>query len=125
MVRWINIESNYIRNSNKYDGRYSITKGITSEDITTLNEFMSSHDRWGILKNCSYFALSFWNEVASDSEYIPPKPIYTPKYIEEEIRKFDEHEYNRPIITDNTCYYFDGDKFQEFHFEGDEQYENI
>lgn len=117
---WFNIESNYIVNRNKYDGRYSVTTGVSVEDINKLNDFMSSHDKWGCLKNCSYFAQSFWNEIAEESEFIPYKPIFTPKYLEEEIQKFEEHEYNREIITNDTCYYFDGDTFQEFHFEGEE-----
>ena len=114
---WFNIESNYITCRNKYDGRYSITTGINKDDLTKVNDFMSIHDRWGILRNCSYFALSFWNEIAEESEQIKERPIFTPAYIEEEISKFDNHEINRPINTSETCYYYDNDKFLEFHFE--------
>lgn len=121
---WFNIESNYFVNYNKYDGRYSITTGIGREDIETINNFISSHDKWGVLKNCSYFALSLWNEIAEDSEHIDENPIFTPAYLEEEISKFDNHEINRPIKTDSSCYYYDNDKFYEFHFEGDNRYEN-
>jgi hypothetical protein len=117
---WFNIESNYIDNCNKYDGRYSITTGISLEDIETIDDFMKDHDKWGALRNCSYFALSLWNEIAEDSEYIAEKPIYTPKYLEEEISKFDTHEINRAINTSNVCSYYNGDKYLEFHFEGDE-----
>lgn len=117
---WFNIESNYIVSTNKYDGRYSITTGIGIEDIEKINNFMINHDKWGILRNCSYFALSFWNEIAEESEYIAEKPIFTPKYIQEEIAKFENFEINRPINTNDTCYYYDGENFLEFHFEGEE-----
>lgn len=122
---WFNIESNYIVNHNKYDGRYSITTGIGTEDIDIINEFIKDHDKWGVLRNCSYFALSLWNEIAEENESISKKPILTPAYLEEEIAKFENYEINRPIVTDSNCYYYDNDKFQKFHFEGDERYENI
>lgn len=114
---WFNIESNYILGYDKYNGRYSITTGINENEITKINDFMSSHDKWGILRNCSYFALSLWNEIAEESEYIQEKPIYTPKYLEEEISKFENHEINRPINTSDKCYYYNNEKFLEFHFE--------
>ncbi len=114
---WFNVESNYIRHNNKYNGRYSITTGINKNDITTINDFMSNHDSWGIIRNCSYFALSLWNEIAEDSEYIKERPILTPAYIEEEISKFENYEINREINTNDSCYYYDNDKLLEFHFE--------
>ena len=114
---WFNIESNYITTCNKYDGRYSITTGANLEDITKINDFMSNHDRWGILRNCSYFSLSLWNEIAEESEQIKERPIFTPTYIEEEISKFASFEINKPINTSETCYYYDNDNLLEFHFE--------
>lgn len=122
---WFNIESNYIINHNKYDGRYSITTGIGVDDISTINNFISGHDKWGIFKNCSYFAVSLWNEIAEDNETIETKPIFTPQFVEKEITKFDTYEINRTINTATSCYYFDGNNLQEFHFEGDQRYENI
>lgn len=113
---WFNIESNYIVGYDKYNGRYSITTGVNNDDITKINDFMSNHDRWGILRNCSYFALSIWNEIAEESEYIAEKPIFTPAYIQEEISKFANHEINREINTNEDCYYSDNNELVKFHF---------
>lgn len=113
---WFNVESNYILNHDKYNGRYSITTGISSDDISTINSFINKNDKWSILRNCSYFALSLWNEVAEESEYISRKPIFTPSYIQEEIIKFESYEKNKEIATTDSCYYYNNEQLLEFHF---------
>lgn len=112
---WINIESNYIQLDNKYKGRYSITTGINESDLEILNNTIAKKDKWGLLKNCSYFAYTIWNSIAEDNEKInKPNFLYTPTYLEEEIRKFDNFEVNRPIKSNSNCYYFNGENYVEF-----------
>ncbi len=117
---WFNIESNFIASHNKYDGRYSITTGLSQEDLEKIDDYMKEKDMWGPIRNCSYFALNMWNEVAEDSEKIETPLIYTPSYVEGEIKKFDNYEKNRAINTSEKCFYYDGDNFLEFKFGGNE-----
>lgn len=116
---WYNVESNYIVQHNKYDGRLSITIGIDDEDISTLCEFISTHDRWNPLFNCSNFALNLWNTVAENSEKIDKPLIYTPSYIAEEMKKFEGFEKNKAIPTEDTMGYFKGSTYVSFQIEGD------
>lgn len=116
---WYNVESNYIVQHNKYDGRLSITIGIDNEDISTISEFIKTNDTWNPLTNCSNFALNLWNTVATESEYIKKPVIYTPSHIANEIMKFDNYERNKSIETEDTMGYFDGSTYVSFQIEGD------
>lgn len=121
---WYNVESNYIVEHNKYDGRVSITIGIDNEDISTLSNYMSNNDKWNPIYNCSKFALTLWNTVAENSEKINKPIIYTPTYIAKEIKKFDSYETNRAIPTEETIGYFNNSTYISFQIEG-EHYESV
>lgn len=116
---WYNVESNYIVQHDKYNGRLSITIGVNSEDIEILSKFISTHDRWNPICNCSNFALNLWNTVAESSEKIDKPLIYTPSYIAGEVKKFDGYEINKVIPTEDTLGYFDGSTYVSFQIEGD------
>lgn len=106
---WFNIESNYISEYNKYSNRVSLTIGIGLEDIQTLNDVISSSDRWNPFFNCSTFALKMWNSVAEDNEKIDKKMITSPSYLVNEIMKFEGFEKGKEILTDkNVKYYNEG-----------------
>lgn len=121
---WYNVESNYIVQHDKYNGRISITIGISSDDINKLSEYIASHDRWTPIHNCSNFALNLWDTVASDTEYIEKPLIYTPSYIAKEVKKFSNYERNKAISTENTMGYFSGSEYVSFQFKGD-NYESV
>ena len=123
---WYNVENNYIKEHNKYDGRVSVTIGISSEDIDLINEFIEDNDHWGPIKNCSYFALNLYNTVASDTEFIDTPLIYTPSYISSIIKKFDTCEFNREIPVEDKMSYFDGTSLVEYTLsERGIQYEGV
>ena len=108
---WYNLESNYIKFNGKYTGRKSISIGINSEDIDTISECISSMDNWGPLHNCSYFALTTWNKVATDNEKIDTPLIYTPTHIAKVLAHFDTCVTDKPIETDTVFGYFNGDTY--------------
>ena len=114
---WYNVESNYIAEHNKYDGRVSITIGITAEDLEKINHAILSNDRWNPLNNCSHFALHVYNQVASDTEYIKTPLIHTPSYIAKNIKKFANHEYNKAIPTDKHLGFFRNSEFVSYNLE--------
>ena len=104
---WYNVESNYIADYNKYDGRLSITTGISREDISTISQFISTHDYWNPLQNCSYFALNLWNEVAEESEKLDKLFIYSPSGIAKQLRCFENMEENKELLTEKRFHYFE------------------
>ena len=114
---WYNVESNYIKEHNKYDGRVSVTIGIDGDDIETLNSEIAKRDKWGVLNNCSRFALSVYNAVANENETIKTPLIYTPSYLTKYIKKFESFEYNKEIITEDTLGYFDNTSYVSFNLE--------
>lgn len=120
---WYNVESNYISEYDKYNGRVSITTGINLEDIVVINEYISKNDNWSPLDNCSNFALGLWNGIAEDSEKIEIGLIKTPKKIAIELAKFDSYEINKEIITDTKFNYYSGET--PVYFELEKNYENV
>ena len=114
---WYNVESNYIEYCNKYDGRVSLSKNINAEDINKINNFISTHDKWGILKNCSYFATNIWNEVAKDGEYF--KSARTPKSICKTIVNSDDYKINEQFVVSGEIGYYDGDNWVGFKLQGE------
>ena len=98
---WYNLESNYIKEHNKYSERVSITIGITKEDISEINDIIKKNNTWTPWYNCSCFALDIWNNVATDSEKITKSMFVSPGYLVKEIKKFDAHEKGR-ICEANT-----------------------
>lgn len=113
---WYNLEGNYSRDYRKYDGRISVSIGISSEDVKKVNEYISKNDHWSALKNCSYFALNLYNLVATDTETINTPLIYTPAYIASKIKLFDSFETNKVIHCDDTFGFFDNEKYVEYSF---------
>ena len=113
---WYNLEGNYIDFNDKYNGRVSVTIGLSSKDMLKVNAFIETHDYWNPLRNCSYFALNLYNEVAETMESIPTPLIYTPTYIAGHIREFKSFDTNKAIDCANKFGYFDGDKYIEYSF---------
>lgn len=103
---WYNVESNYIKEHNKYNTRVSITIGISLDDLDKVSKIIDENNKWTPLYNCSKFALEIWNAVAQDSEKIDAKFITSPSYLVNEISKFEEYEKNRPCDTDQVIRYY-------------------
>ena len=103
---WYNVESNYIKEHNKYAQRVSLTIGVSLEDIYSITEVIKNNDLWTPLYNCSKFALDVWNTVASENEKIDTKLLMSPGYLVEEIKKFAGYEDVRPCNTSNIVRYY-------------------
>ena len=119
---WYNVENNYIEYCNKYDGRVSLSKEISIDDLNKINTFISTNDRWGVLKNCGYFATNLWNTVAKDGEIL--NVGYTPKSICSVITNTPNFEKNIVIPVSDEMGYFDSENYISFKLEG-EHYEKI
>jgi hypothetical protein len=61
---WYNLESYFCSTApSSFNGRSSLHLHLSS--ISTINSYISSHDSWSILNNCSSFASGAWNSVSS------------------------------------------------------------
>ena len=92
---WYNVESNYIEFYNKYNGRVSVDKGITIEDIETISDFILTNDTWTPVNNCSRFAIRCWNSVAKESEKLNLRLVNTPTKLIKNLKKFENFEINK------------------------------
>lgn len=115
---WYNVESNYISDYNKYDGRLSVTQSVSSEDISVITEYIKKHDYWTPLTNCSCFALNLWNSVSDAPELLDVPLIYTPSQIAKQLQKFNTFETNRTIVTEKTFGYFKDGSYINCYLEG-------
>ena len=116
---WYNVESNYIAEHNKYDGRLSITTGISLDDMVSITNYILSHDYWTPLANCSCFALNLWNEVAENSEKLSKPLIYSPSHLAKCMKNFENYEENKEIITDTNFHYFEGTNPVYYYMDGE------
>lgn len=94
---WYNLEPYKIKYSSGYPGRVSTTCDLTSDKLATLSQFIRNNDSWSRTNNCSAFAESAWNSVASRS--ISAGIIKTPKTLGENIKQ-------RSYIAGETTRYF-------------------
>lgn len=119
---WFNVESNYNNKYNRYDGRISITRQISESNIDDINGFIAKHNYWNPLRNCSYFALNLWNSVANQSEKLAKPLIYSPTHVANEIKKFNNFEYNRPMVTTGNMGYYSNSQFVSVSMKGEDKY---
>lgn len=119
---WYNLEYNYSAIHNRYDGRVSITKGVTANNIEEINKFIYSHNTWSPIKNCSYFALNLWNKVANENEMLKTYWIYSPAKVANQLREFEDFETNKSFITKTNFGYFSNTEYVSFTMEGDYTY---
>lgn len=106
---WYNVEANYIKFYNKYDGRISITKQINADDLININEYILNNDTWNPLKNCSCFSINVWNTVAKESEIIKKPLLYNPSYLAKQINMFDNVQINKEIPSLDIFGYYKND----------------
>ncbi len=62
---WVNLEGN---NSN-YTENISITSDFYQEDLEYLEIYLTNHNRWTLLYNCTTFARGIWNNSFAGSYY--------------------------------------------------------
>ena len=65
---WYNVESYAIDELDYYDGRVSVSKIISEDDLEEISSFLLSHNSyWGVY-NCSSFTTDIWNLVCDDPD---------------------------------------------------------
>lgn len=119
---WYNIENNKIDIYGSYDGRVSVSTGISNEDVKVLSDFILNNDIWTPLKNCSCFAINAWNSVVEDTEKLNSPLIYTPSNLKKQIKSFKNYETNKELAYCAGCGYFADLTRTTFEFKGNEFY---
>ena len=115
---WFNIESAYIHEYQRYINRYSLSYGLTLEDIEKMNIFIEENDLWTPRKNCSYFSFNLWNEIVGEEAHLSSGMVITPTSLKEEIMLFEGYVIEKPIPHNEKMGYFKKSEFREYRMEG-------
>ncbi len=104
---WYNMENNYIKYHDKYNGRYSVSMGIKKDAQETIAKYIQVNDVWRPTKNCTNFSVGLWNKLCDSKEKLSTPLIYTPKKLVSDIKSFPTHEQNKTIAVSDRLGYFD------------------
>ncbi len=110
---WYNIESHVIDSLGFFDGRVSVSKSITREQMGTVNSYVSSHDYWNISYNCSVFVKDIWNLV-SDDKLNCGWMVNLPAWLCDSIKGKSEYETNETIATNDKIGYAENNTFTQY-----------
>lgn len=107
---WYNLESYFVYKSAAYSGRVSISYGLNSTQLNTLNNFITNNDSWSKLSNCSTFASKAWNSIASTDYKVSAGVPNTPKKLANDIKSKWSFEYltKAPVPWNYSVYYASG-----------------
>lgn len=83
---WYNLEAYFISKYASYGPRVSISYGLTSSQLSTLNSFIINNDKWSTLNNCSSFAVKAWNSIATTNYKLSAGTPNTPKKLADNIK---------------------------------------
>ena len=85
-----NLEPLFINDSNRYNGRISLSVNISKDDLQKIEEFTSINKGWELFKNCSYFSIHLWNSVVGEEYKLKSQTlIYTPTRLKKSIKEYD------------------------------------
>lgn len=104
---WYNLES-YFANKGEYNGRVSLSRYTTSNELDTLNSYINSHDSWSALSYCSSFSAGAWNSISQDK--LSAGLINTPSNLKGNIKK-KSYKTNKAIGFNSNIRYYSDDKF--------------
>lgn len=77
---FFNLEPDFIRQFERYSGRISLSMNISESNLKDIENYINQNDTWKFTKNCSFWSVNLWNQLAEDSNQLKMKSkAYTPK----------------------------------------------
>ena len=103
---WYNLEGYRYLYEGDFNGRVSLTKSITSSELSTMNVKINSYnDTWNILDNCSSFAKNVYNTVSLNN--LTADTPNTPGGLKNSIKNF-AYQTNRSFGYNSNVGYYNG-----------------
>ncbi len=95
---WVNLEGY----NHYYRENLSITSDFYEEDLEYLEVYLSEHNKWTLLYNCTTFASGIWNNSLAGQE----NPVYsiTPLNLHNKMSKMANVEVNREYIIEKDYF---------------------
>lgn len=94
---WFNIEPNYIKLFEKYNGRVSLSRRIDREQFEAIRNYLDRNDRYTLMSNCAKNCAAVWNLCACKSDHISVRGFQTPKALCNKLRSFGGFDNDRPL----------------------------
>ena len=100
-----NIEPQFITECGRYDGRKSLSVSIEESDLEIIGNYIENNPNWTFRKNCSYWSVGLWNEVAGDDYKLKtPLLLYTPSRLCRALGEFDNVEENKDFSRTGNAF---------------------
>ena len=106
---WYNRDLYHTKYEHWFEDRVSLTEVIsTTEELASINEYISNNDSWQLWNNCSTFAINVWNSVSSTQ--IDDDLIDTPEKLKERIKNISGYETQRKMQGTQYYGYYNSDE---------------
>lgn len=111
---YFNTEPEFIRLYGRYVGRVSLSVNIDESELNKIADYIDNNDRWELFKNCTYWSVHLWNEVADEECRLKtPALVYTPKRLEKAMGEFDCVETDKDFSGAEGPFWYNGDERTE------------
>ena len=105
-----NLEPEYIKLKGRYDGRKSVSMNIEENQLPTIEKFIDSNDNWTSIKNCSYWSIHLWNQLADNDHQMKTQTlIYTPTRLINSFNEYNVVETNRDFSKAKGMFFYVSD----------------
>lgn len=101
---YINLEGHFIKEYDAYSPRVSLTTSLTKSELSDLNAKMKECNKWSYTKNCAWFAVKAWNEVAPSSKRLSAGIIKNPATLSANIKKNSTYKKKKSVTGVDTNY---------------------
>lgn len=103
-----NLEEEFIRQSGRYVGRWSLSVNIEESQLETIEEYLNNNDRWDLGMNCSRFSVGLWNELVSDELKLKTHLfIETPNFVKKAMSEFEFVEIDRDFSNAGKVFFYE------------------
>ncbi|MFM7270771.1 MAG: hypothetical protein ACKO2C_03955 [Actinomycetes bacterium] len=89
---WYNLESWFVHSDGAFGGAVSLSRTLSGQDLTNFNSFVSRHDAWNVINNCSTFASEAWNAVSPAATDLDAGLLDTPTWLALSIAAMPGHQ---------------------------------
>jgi len=103
---WYDLEEYFTHYAGAFLDSASLTMQLTSSQLSSTNTYITNHDSWSVLNNCSSFASGLWNSVSSTT--LSAGTPNTPSSLENSIKSKSGYVNGKILSYDYMVYYAQG-----------------
>jgi len=107
-----NLEPAFAGQFGRYVGSQSVSINLDESKLAVIENYITRNDCWQFVKNCSYWSVHLWNEVADETMQIKtPTLLYTPVRLKKALSEFSNVETDKDYTRAGSAFFFvDGER---------------